>query len=86
VGSVTWIDRVAHLTRSGQVRRTDHPLELPHAAARVRIAGTIYRPGFIDNVDSLGKRSKVKVDLGIVRGISYYDGTVFEAYDQAGMG
>jgi histidyl-tRNA synthetase len=40
--------------------------------------------GTIDNVDSLGKRSKVQVDLRIVRGISYYDGTVFEAYDQAG--
>jgi len=37
----------------------------------------------IDNVDSLGKSSKVKVDLGIVRGISYYDGTVFEGYDKA---
>ena len=40
--------------------------------------------GTIDNVDSLGKRSKVQVDLRIVRGIGYYDGTVFEAYDQAG--
>jgi histidyl-tRNA synthetase len=40
--------------------------------------------GTIDNIDSLGKRSKVQVDLRIVRGISYYDGTVFEAYDQAG--
>lgn len=37
----------------------------------------------IDNVDSLGKSSKVKVDLSIVRGISYYDGTVFEGYDKA---
>src|SRR6266516_3221708 len=41
-------------------------------------------PGTIENVDSLGKTSKVQVDLGIVRGISYYDGTIFEAYDQAG--
>src|SRR2546429_6499974 len=40
--------------------------------------------GTIENVDSLGKTSKVQIDLGIVRGISYYDGTVFEAYDQAG--
>src|SRR5213592_4353636 len=40
--------------------------------------------GTIENVDSLGKTSKVLIDLGIVRGISYYDGTVFEAYDQAG--
>src|SRR5438067_13887752 len=40
--------------------------------------------GTIENVDSLGKTSKVQVDLRIVRGISYYDGTVFEAYDQAG--
>src|SRR5437870_11680424 len=39
--------------------------------------------GTIDNVDCLGKSSKVQVDLRIVRGISYYDGTVFEAYDQA---
>jgi histidyl-tRNA synthetase len=40
--------------------------------------------GTIENMDSLGKTSKVQVDLGIVRGISYYDGTVFEAYDQVG--
>ena len=40
--------------------------------------------GTIEAVESLGKLSKCKVDLGIVRGIGYYDGTVFEAYDQAG--
>jgi len=38
----------------------------------------------IENVDLLGKLSKVRIDLGIVRGISYYDGIVFEGYDQAG--
>jgi histidyl-tRNA synthetase len=40
--------------------------------------------GTIENVESLGKISKVQIDLGIVRGIGYYDGTVFEAYDTAG--
>src|SRR5213594_3212871 len=40
--------------------------------------------GTVETVDSLGKTSKVQIDLGIVRGISYYDGTIFEAYDQAG--
>ncbi len=40
--------------------------------------------GTIENVDSLGKTGKVKIDLGIVRGISYYDGTVFEGYDKTG--
>ena len=40
--------------------------------------------GTINKVESLGKKSKIKVDLAIVRGISYYDGTVFEAYDQDG--
>src|SRR6266540_804779 len=38
----------------------------------------------IENIEYLGKLSKVRIDLGIVRGISYYDGTVFEAYEQAG--
>src|SRR5207245_3297373 len=38
--------------------------------------------GTIDKVESLGKKPKIKVDLAIVRGISYYDGTVFEAYDK----
>jgi histidyl-tRNA synthetase len=38
----------------------------------------------IENVEALGKLSKCKIDLRIVRGIGYYDGTVFEAYDQAG--
>src|SRR5437879_12203067 len=40
--------------------------------------------GTVNRVESLGKKSKIKVDLAIVRGISYYDGTVFEAYDQDG--
>jgi histidyl-tRNA synthetase len=40
--------------------------------------------GTVANIDLLGKLPKVKIDLGIVRGISYYDGIVFEAYDQAG--
>src|SRR5438046_6737582 len=40
--------------------------------------------GTIENVDSLGKTSKIQIDLGIVRGISYDDMTVVEAYEQAG--
>jgi histidyl-tRNA synthetase len=40
--------------------------------------------GTVEKVESLGKRDKIKIDLGIVRGISYYDGTVFEAYDRDG--
>src|SRR5207253_4199507 len=42
------------------------------------------RTGTIGDVDSLGKRSKVQVDIRSVRGITYYVGTVFEAYDQDG--
>ena len=40
--------------------------------------------GTVDKVESLGKKEKIRIDLGIVRGISYYDGTVFEAYDEEG--
>ena len=40
--------------------------------------------GTVDKVESLGKKQKIRIDLGIVRGISYYDGTVFEAYGQEG--
>jgi histidyl-tRNA synthetase len=40
--------------------------------------------GTVNMVESLGKKHKIKIDLGIVRGISYYDGTVFEAYDRDG--
>ena len=36
----------------------------------------------IEYLGPLGKAGKCRVDLGIVRGIAYYDGTVFEAYDQ----
>ena len=36
----------------------------------------------IEYLGPLGKVGKCRVDLGIVRGIAYYDGTVFEAYDQ----
>ncbi len=52
--------------------------------------GEMIRQGFkelsgtINRVESLGKKDKIKIDLGIVRGISYYDGTVFEAYDREG--
>lgn len=38
--------------------------------------------GTIEAVESLGKLSKCKVDLGIVRGIGYYDGTVYEGFDR----
>ena len=38
--------------------------------------------GTVDKVESLEKKDRIKIDLGIVRGISYYDGTVFEAYDR----
>src|SRR5215831_12059093 len=38
--------------------------------------------GTIEMLEPMGKADKCKVDLGIVRGIAYYDGTVFEAYDQ----
>jgi histidyl-tRNA synthetase len=40
--------------------------------------------GTVDKVEALRKKHKIKIDLGIVRGISYYDGTVFEAYDRDG--
>ena len=40
--------------------------------------------GTIEAVEPLGKLSKCRVDLSIVRGIGYYDGMVFEAYDRAG--
>lgn len=40
--------------------------------------------GTVESLESLGKLSKCKVDLRIVRGIGYYDGTVFEGYDRAG--
>ena len=40
--------------------------------------------GTIEALDPLGKLSNCRVDLGIVRGIGYYDGMVFEAYDRGG--
>lgn len=40
--------------------------------------------GTVDALGPLGRLSKAVVDLGVVRGIGYYDGMVFEAYDQAG--
>jgi histidyl-tRNA synthetase len=52
--------------------------------------GEMIRQGFkelsgtVDRVESLGKKQKMRIDLGVVRGISYYDGTVFEAYDRDG--
>ncbi len=38
--------------------------------------------GTVDAVEDLGKLAKCRVDLGVVRGIGYYDGMVFEAYDR----
>ncbi len=40
--------------------------------------------GTMEAVGHLGKLSKCKVDLGIVRGIGYYDGTVYEGFDRDG--
>jgi len=36
-------------------------------------------------LDSYGIRDFVRVDLGIVRGLAYYTGVVFEAHDRAGQ-
>ncbi|OLD01703.1 histidine--tRNA ligase [archaeon 13_1_20CM_2_54_9] len=38
--------------------------------------------GTIEAAEYLGKLSKCTVDLGIVRGIGYYDGTVYEGFDR----
>lgn len=40
--------------------------------------------GTIEALEPLGKLPNCRVDLGIVRGIGYYDGMVFEAYDRGG--
>ncbi|MGP3668201.1 MAG: histidine--tRNA ligase [Candidatus Bathyarchaeota archaeon] len=37
----------------------------------------------IDFLKAFGKNSKCILDMGIVRGIGYYDGVVFEVYDKA---
>ena len=61
---------------------------LPQLEKKLPTSDTI-KKGFtelsntVEMVEALGKLSKCKVDLRIVRGIGYYDGTVFEGFDLA---
>ena len=41
--------------------------------------------GVIDGLKAFGKDSKCVLDMGVVRGIGYYDGIVFEVYDKVGV-
>jgi len=41
--------------------------------------------GVIDSLKAFGKDSKCVLDMGVVRGIGYYDGIVFEVYDKVGV-
>ena len=38
----------------------------------------------LDGIDAMGLREFVTVDLGVVRGLAYYTGFVFEAFDRKG--
>jgi histidyl-tRNA synthetase len=39
----------------------------------------------LDNLEARGLRSFVEVDYGVIRGLAYYTGTVFEAFDRQGQ-
>jgi histidyl-tRNA synthetase len=39
----------------------------------------------LDNLDARGLRPFVQVDYGVIRGLAYYTGTVFEAFDRHGQ-
>ncbi len=38
----------------------------------------------LDNLEARGLRSYVKIDYGVIRGLAYYTGVVFEAFDRKG--
>jgi histidyl-tRNA synthetase len=39
----------------------------------------------LDNLDARGLRPFVQIDYGVIRGLAYYTGTVFEAFDRQGQ-
>jgi histidyl-tRNA synthetase len=41
---------------------------------------------FFDAIDALGVREYIRFDPGVIRGLEYYTGTVFEAYEITGQG
>lgn len=47
-------------------------------------AGQVELARLADILKALGKKDRCAYDLSVVRGIGYYDGIVFEAYDKAG--
>jgi len=45
---------------------------------------TVELQGILDNLSARGLGSFVKVDYGVIRGLAYYTGVVFEAFDRKG--
>jgi histidyl-tRNA synthetase len=41
---------------------------------------------FFEAIDALGVREYIRFDPGVIRGLEYYTGTVFEAYEISGQG
>lgn len=64
----TSIDDLSRVIEEKELRGCDGPL------AELR--------QLVDYLDALGKREYVRLDLGIVRGLAYYTGPVFEIFDR----
>lgn len=65
-------ERIAPLTSAGSA---------PVAALTARLAD--WRT-LLDGLSAMGLGSYIEVDLGVVRGLAYYTGFVFEAFDRSG--
>lgn len=63
------------------------PLGVAYDDATAFIAASTPEPelqAVLDNLESRGLSGYVKVDYGVVRGLAYYTGIVFEAFDRKG--
>ncbi len=71
-------------SRSGPPRKIMGSLDEVLGSNASNWQGVKELAGLLDVLDGMGKLNRCVYDLSIVRGIGYYDGIVFEAYDRVG--
>lgn len=84
-----FLGKVRELTqlRSLEDIRTYFDGHAPDAALKEKTAARLAQwDDLLDRLDAMGLMPFVQVDLGIVRGLAYYTGFVFEAFERGGTG
>ncbi|MBX3731962.1 MAG: ATP phosphoribosyltransferase regulatory subunit [Verrucomicrobiae bacterium] len=77
------LEREPEAQSAGRLER----LGIPLLAVREFIAAGVPEPelqAMLENLDARGLGEFVRVDYGVIRGLAYYTGVVFEAFDRKG--